>query len=156
MGLSFDSAKLRRQANTLSQRQKAFKRYLLRDMEKLAKVMERLARAMAPMESGSLEKAIYAKVENSFSEVKIQLYVSGAKQRIGHPGVTVGDYADYINNGHYKLGKLSRMKSVTNPPIDGMQARVGRLFMERAIEMGHKNFGNIVLEAACKAGFTGG
>ena len=71
MGLSYDASKLRRQANSLDQRQKAFKRYLLRDMEKVAKVMERLARAMAPIETGSLEKAIYARVINNFSEVKV-------------------------------------------------------------------------------------
>ena len=156
MGLSYDASKLRRQANSLDQRQKAFKRYLLRDMEKVAKVMERLARAMAPIETGSLEKAIYARVINNFSEVKVELYVSGAKSREGHPGVTVGQYADYMHNDHYRLGRLSRMKSVTNPPIEGMRARVGRLYMERAIEMGEKRFREAVTEAARKAGFTRG
>lgn len=156
MGLTYDATKLRRQGASLSQREKAFKRYLLRDMEKLATLMQRLARAMAPIETGSLEKSIYARVMNNFSEVRIEMSVSGARQRDGYPGVTVGQYAEYMNNDFYRLGKLSRMKSVTNPPVEGINARVGRLYMERAIELGESRFKEIVTEAARKAGFTRG
>lgn len=62
MGLKYDAHQFKRAGARLNNSQKAFKRYLIRDMEKLARLVERLARAMAPLETGSLESAIFARV----------------------------------------------------------------------------------------------
>lgn len=62
MGLKYDAHHFKRAGDRLNNSQKAFKRYLIRDMEKLARLVERLARAMAPLETGSLESAIFARV----------------------------------------------------------------------------------------------
>lgn len=93
MGLKYDAHQFKRAGNRLNNSQKAFKRYLIRDMEKLARLVERLSRAMAPLETGSLETAIFARViKEGYSGLRIKLSVSGAKPRQGHPGVEVGDY----------------------------------------------------------------
>ncbi|WP_112160958.1 hypothetical protein, partial [Klebsiella pneumoniae] len=114
MGLKYDAHQFKRAGARLNNSQKAFKRYLIRDMEKLARLVERLARAMAPLETGSLESAIFARVvKEGYAGLRIELSVSGAKQREGHPGVEVGDYAKYMELGKYRLGYLSRMKNVT-------------------------------------------
>ncbi len=111
MGLKYDAHQFKRAGNRLNNSQKAFKRYLIRDMEKLARLVERLSRAMAPLETGSLETAIFARViKEGYSGLRIELSVSGAKPRQGHPGVEVGDYAKYMELGKYRLGYLSRMK----------------------------------------------
>ena len=47
MGLKYDAHQFKRAGNRLNNSQKAFKRYLIRDMEKLARLVERLSRAMA-------------------------------------------------------------------------------------------------------------
>ena len=54
MGLKYDAHQFKRAGNRLNNSQKAFKRYLIRDMEKLARLVARLSRAMAPLETGSL------------------------------------------------------------------------------------------------------
>ncbi len=157
MGLKYDAHQFKRAGNRLNNSQKAFKRYLIRDMEKLARLVERLSRAMAPLETGSLETAIFAGViKEGYSGLRIELSVSGAKPRQGHPGVEVGDYAKYMELGKYRLGYLSRMKNVTNPPIAGVKPRVGPHFLERAVEISEKQFSEAILEAARKAGFTRG
>ncbi|EPG3137683.1 hypothetical protein RFE72_005098, partial [Klebsiella pneumoniae] len=126
MGLKYDAHQFKRAGARLNNSQKAFKRYLIRDMEKLARLVERLARAMAPLETGSLESAIFARVvKEGYAGLRIELSVSGAKQREGHPGVEVGDYAKYMELGKYRLGYLSRMKNVTNPPVAGVKPKVG-------------------------------
>lgn len=157
MGLKYDAHQFKRAGNRLNNSQKAFKRYLIRDMEKLARLVERLSRAMAPLETGSLETAIFARViKEGYSGLRIELSVSGAKPRQGHPGVEVGDYAKYMELGKYRLGYLSRMKNVTNPPIASVKPRVGPHFLERAVEISEKQFSEAILEAARKAGFTRG
>ncbi len=113
MGLKYDAHQFKRAGNRLNNSQKAFKRYLIRDMEKLARLVERLSRAMAPLETGSLETAIFARViKEGYSGLRIELSVSGAKPRQGHPGVEVGDYAKYMELGKYRLGYLSRIEVV--------------------------------------------
>lgn len=157
MGLKYDAHQFKRAGDRLNNSQKAFKRYLIRDMEKLARLVERLARAMAPLETGSLESAIFARVvKEGYTGLRIELSVSGAKPREGHPGVEVGDYAEYMELGKYRLGYLSRMKSGTNPPVAGVKPRVGPLFLERAVQISEKQFTQTIAEAARKAGFTRG
>ncbi|HBZ3515731.1 TPA: hypothetical protein MHK87_29040, partial [Klebsiella pneumoniae] len=78
------------------------------------------------------------------------------KQREGHPGVEVGDYAKYMELGKYRLGYLSRMKNVTNPPVAGVKPKVGPYFLERASQISEKQFSQTIMEAARKAGFTRG
>ncbi|MDD8683465.1 hypothetical protein LAX17_23030, partial [Escherichia coli] len=56
----------------------------------------------------------------------------------------------------YRLGYISRMKNVTNPPIAGVNPRVGPHFLERAVEISERQFSEAILEAARKAGFTRG
>lgn len=86
MGLKYDSHQFKRAGDRLNNSQKAFKRYLIRDMEKLARLVERLARAMAPLETGSLESAIFARVvKEGYTGLRIELSVSGAKPREGNP-----------------------------------------------------------------------
>ncbi|HBL9039996.1 TPA: hypothetical protein LTW86_004885, partial [Enterobacter hormaechei] len=58
--------------------------------------------------------------------------------------------------GKYRLGYLSRMKSVTNPPVAGVQPRVGPFFLERAALISEKRFSQSIADAARKAGFTRG
>ena len=84
MGLKYDAHQFKRAGARLNNSQKAFKRYLIRDMEKLARLVERLARAMAPLETGSLESAIFARVvKEGYAGLRIEISVSGAKQREG-------------------------------------------------------------------------
>lgn len=157
MGLSYDTQQFKRAGDRLNNSQKAFKRYLIADMDKLARLIERLARAMAPFETGSLESAIYARVvKEGYSGLRIELSVSESKARTGHPGVEVGDYAKYMELGKYRLGYLSRMKSVTNPQLAGVKPRVGLNFLKRAVEISEKQFSQTITQAASKAGFTRG
>ncbi|EMA2752291.1 hypothetical protein U2H75_003025 [Escherichia coli] len=157
MGLKFDAHQLKRAGSRLDNRQKAFKRYLIQDMGKQARFVERLGRAMAPLETGALETAIFARVvKEGYSGLRIELSVSGAKPRQGHPGVEVGDYAKYMEFDEYRLGYLSRMKSVTNPPISGIKPRVGPHFLERSAEISERRFSESILEAARKSGFKRG
>lgn len=113
MGLKYDAHQFKRAGDRLNNSQKAFKRYLIRDMEKLARLVERLARAMAPLETGSLESAIFARVvKEGYTGLRIELSVSGAKPREGNPGVEVGDYAEYMELGKYRLGYLHKVRRV--------------------------------------------
>lgn len=58
MGLNINTLNLKKAQSRLSNSQKAYKRVLVSEMAKLANVAQRMARAMAPMETGSLESAI--------------------------------------------------------------------------------------------------
>ncbi|HHL3485089.1 TPA: hypothetical protein ACQ53E_004892, partial [Klebsiella pneumoniae] len=62
MGLNINTLNLKKAQSRLSNSQKAYKRVLVSEMAKLANVAQRMARAMAPMETGSLESAIFARV----------------------------------------------------------------------------------------------
>lgn len=42
--------------------------------------------------------------------------------------------------GKYRLGYLSRMKNVTNPPVAGVKPKVGPYFLERATQISESNF----------------
>ncbi|HFP9309442.1 TPA: hypothetical protein ACJI3N_005359 [Raoultella planticola] len=154
MGLSINTLNLKRVRDRLTNSEKAFKRYLLQDMTRLAKKLERFARAMAPFETGSLEHAIYARVKNDNSaNLSIELSVSGATPRKGYPNVTVGDYAQYMIDQYYGLGPGSIRKQETSS-VDGIRVQVGRRYLERAVERIRKEFPSVIQNAARKAGFT--
>lgn len=156
MGLEFNALQLKRAKDRLDNRQKAFKRYLIADMNKLANLVQRLARAMAPFDTGSLESSIYAKVNRDrYDRLFIELKVSESTPYSGkRHGVYVGDYAKYMHENHYRLGPRSRLKQMRHTVIDNKQIIIGRLFMERAVEHVNKKMPQLIRDAAAKAGFV--
>ena len=152
MGLKYDAHPVQTCGNRLNNSQKAFKRYLIRDMEKLA----RLVGASQPIQWPHWKPDLWRQpslpvIKEGYSGLRIELSVSGAKTTSGHPGVEVGDYTKYMELGKYRLGYLSRMKNVTNPPIAGVKPVLGH-FLERAVEISEKQFSEAILEAARKTG----
>jgi len=161
MGLSYDVGKLRRMGDTLTQRQKAYKRYLIADMEKLAFTSQRLARALAPVETGSLENAISAHLNRSnYSELSITLSVSSSAVRSGilnngrryRGGENVSRYAEILENARFNLGPGSIRKQSRN----SLSQKVGWRFMDRTLEKMRKEMQEIVRNSALKAGFGRG
>lgn len=159
MGLTFNSGKLTRMANRLTQSQKAYKRYLIQDMEKLAVQAQKLARALAPYETGTLQNSIFAQVlKDDFTALSIQLYVSENTVRSGllnngRPylgSAVVGNYAQFMETQRYKLGKKSRAKQAAS----ALSQRVGRRYMDRAVELIRKGMNESMVESAQRAGFV--
>ena len=161
MGLSINTLNLKKAQSRLSNSQKAYKRVLISEMAKLAKVAQRMARAMAPMETGSLEGAIFARVvKQGYDSLNIELGVDGSKPRVSsglvrvRPGTTVGDYALYMESDKYSLQARSVLKQMSQIPVEGRRVIVGRRYMERAVEFIRKRFPEIVEDSAKKAGFV--
>lgn len=121
MGLEYNVGKLGRLADRLTNSQKAYKRSLINDMTKLAVTAQRLARAPAPYETGSLENSIYARVNRSdLASLSIELVVMKDRDRVGslnggrrYTGdAKVGDYAEYMESGRYSLGLVPCLNRV--------------------------------------------
>lgn len=153
MALSINTASFTRAQARLSQSQRGYKRRLLRDMEEMGKLIERYARAMAPYETGSLERAIYYKLNrNDYSKVSISLYISGSRVRakVGNSkrNVTVGDYAEYMISGAYALGPGSLIKQ------QSVDVLVGNKFLERGARRGWWRFEEKLIESARLSGFS--
>lgn len=162
MGITVDIGSFRRAQARLTHSQNALKRNLLNQLRKMAAEMQRYARAMSPRETGSLEKAIFAHVENSKNEVHVNLYVSENTMRSGAnakgrsvPRVPVGRYADYMHNAQYRLGVLSRLKQQQNYGA-GIKVKVGKSFIERAGNTVWKRFRDDLKDAGMRAGFGRG
>ena len=162
MGLSVNIGSFKRAQERLTHSQNALKRNLLNEMRKMANEMQKYARAMSPRETGSLEKAIYAKVENSKNEVHVNLFVSEYTPRRGFNhrgrtvrGVIVGRYAGYMHDSQYRLGVKSREKQRQNYGM-GMKVKVGRGFIERAGNTVWKRRREDLKEVGVKAGFGKG
>ncbi|HHT4259127.1 TPA: hypothetical protein ACTYZB_004794 [Klebsiella variicola] len=161
MGLNINTLNLKKAQSRLSNSQKAYKRVLVSEMAKLAKVAQRMARAMAPMETGSLENAIFARVvKNGYDSLHIELKVDGSRPRESvsgvyvRPGTTVGDYALYMEKNKYNLQARSVVKQMLQGPVEGRRVNVGRRYIERAVEYIRKQFPEIVENSAKKAGFA--
>lgn len=161
MGLNINTLNLKKAQSRLSNSQKAYKRVLVSEMAKLAKVAQRMARAMAPIETGSLENAIFARVvKQGYDSLHIELKVDESRPRESNgsvyvkPGTTVGDYALYMEKNKYKLQAGSVLKQMTQSSVDGRRVNVGRRYMERAVEYIRKRFPEIVEDSARKAGFV--
>lgn len=153
MALSIKTGTFERAQSRLSQTQRAFKRRMLKDMEEMGKLVQRYARAMAPYETGSLEGAIYYKLNrDDYSKVSISLYISGARVRAkvgnGKRTVTVGDYAEYMVSGSYYLGRGSLLKQQYGDVL------VGRDFLERGARRGWWRFEERLIESARLSGFS--
>lgn len=162
MGITVDIGSFRRAQSTLTHSQNALKRNLLNQLRKMAAEMQRYARAMSPRETGSLEKAIFARVGNSKNEVHVNLYVSENTMSSGAnvngrpvPRVPVGRYADYMHNAQYRLGAISRLKQQHNYGL-GMNVKVGKGFIERAGNTVWKRFRDDLKDAGMRAGFGRG
>lgn len=104
--------------------------------------MADLARKMAPVDKGNLEKAIKVRYEGSRGASgrfeagggMYTVYVDNNVPIEGREGKTVGDYAwemhEYLTPyGNLRLGPLSQEKQDANPEV-----MVGGKFMERAGE----------------------
>lgn len=160
MGLNINTLNLKKAQSRLSNSQKAYKRVLVSEMAKLANVAQRMARAMAPMETGSLESAIFARVvKTGYDSLHIEMKVDESRPRQSNgavkvkPGTTVGDYALYMEKHKYSLGAGSILKQMTQGSVDNRRVNVGRRYMERAVEYIRKRFPEIVEDSARKAGF---
>ena len=158
MGLEYNVGKLGRLADRLTNSQKAYKRSLINDMTKLAVTAQRLARALAPYETGSLENSIYARVNRSdLASLSIELVVMKDRDRVGslnggrrYTGdAKVGDYAEYMESGRYSLGARSRLKQGGS----ALSRKVGRRFMDRTAEFIRNEMRRIIADSAQKAGF---
>nr|WP_181374648.1 hypothetical protein [Pectobacterium carotovorum]AKG47472.1 hypothetical protein pA_00032 [Pectobacterium carotovorum] len=162
MGLSVNIGSFKRAQERLTHSQNALKRNLLNEMRKMASEMQKYARAMSPRDSGSLEKSIYAKVENSKNEVHVNLFVSEYTPRRGFnyrgkmvKGVIVGSYAGYMHDSQYRLGVRSREKQRLNYGM-GMKVKVGRGFIERSGNTVWKRRRDGLKDVGIRAGFGKG
>lgn len=159
MALGVDIGSFQRAQTRLSQSQRAFKRRMLEDMKEMGKIIERYARAMAPYQTGSLEGAIYYKLNNNYSSVSVTVYVSGARVRmkVGNEKrtVTVGDYVDYMLYGSYNLGPGSIAKQEANRAA-GSRIKVGPNFLSRAGRLGWEKMKDRLIVSARQSGFARG
>lgn len=112
------------------------------ELKKCATEVRDLARKMAPLDKGNLEKAIKIRYEGTQGAggrfVKgggtYSIFIDGTMPVEGREGKTVGDYAweqhEHLEPyGPWKLGPKSEQKQRENPSI-----LVGGKFLERAIE----------------------
>ena len=103
-----------------------------RVMRDEAKKIQEIARMMAPVEDGNLEKSIKVREKKGANNrITFMVWADGSTYapKIGKNGETpayVGDYLAFIHESVYNLGPLSRAKQSTVP------YRVGRKFLERA------------------------
>jgi len=109
---------------------------------KRALEIRNMARKMAPIDDGDLEKAIKTRGTDGgrersdtgqFLKTRIEVYIDGDVPVEDRPGKTVGDYAYTIHEhvapaGFMKLGPKSELKQATQSVV------VGGAFMDRAVE----------------------
>lgn len=104
----------------------------LKALEEGGKDIRDLARKMAPVDEGNLEKAIKVtplKRVGINGRNIIQVYIDESEDIPGRPGKTVGDYSEFTHEGVYKLGEKSEAKQNSNGGI-----KVGRKYLEYAAE----------------------
>lgn len=125
-----------------------------RAMQKEGEEMADLARKMAPIDHGDLEKAIRTRsigggrnARGQFTRKEVVIEVDG-DQPAGEKGKTVGDYA-YLIHEHmapfgtrYKLGKRSQAKQNGQPNVI-----VGGGYLERAVAEKEKGLVNRIVRA---------
>lgn len=119
------------------------KKRVVAELYKLARETMMLARQMAPLDKGFLEKAIKMHPEKMgrqrdglgrFTRTEVEVYIDLSMAIPGRPGKTIGDYAYEIHEhlspyGSWKPGKGTQAKQAANSGVV-----VGGGFLERAAE----------------------
>lgn len=115
-------------------------------MEAAAEAIKDLAKQYAPVDEGSLEESIkVAKAEDSDFRNRIAYTVYVDENEPSPRGGVVGNYAVWIHEGNYNLGKKSQEKAMET----GMY--VGRKFLEYAVDNLHDEL-KATIEAKLKQG----
>lgn len=102
------------------------RRAFMNKMRSKGKKIVKTAQSYAPVDKGNLEKSI--QMQELFSKGAVVFSVGDNES-----GVDVSDYALYMHEGQYNLGPASLAK-------DGGSGKVGRKFLERAIDDEIANF----------------
>lgn len=90
-----------------------------------------------PVDEGYVESAHY--IDSEYNDDEIFVAYIAVDENLSAGDAKVGDYAQWLHEGSYELGKNSRLKQ------QSQKVKVGRKFLERAFKENQTKIQEIVI-----------